>query len=245
MLIVISWLLFLAGLALAAWYLWIRGRGALRFWIRVVDQPERWILGRALPLDASQKDRQALLTDVNAAVRSLDQRATTVLREWDRETGKLFMGLLLKGPLEEVPAGLEQRHWEAKKVLRLSGMNRLDERGHIDLLEEYLKGKGMKINRARAMQLSGQSFSLYQWDVIEGALEASSLVKLEEGTFQLRDNLVLPIVGSVITAGLLGTGQPLLFAVGVLLVVFLSGACKFVFIHQRADEADEIHLQNY
>jgi len=38
------------------------------------------------------------------------------------------------------------------------------------------------------------AFSLYQWDLEEGskASELSSLMNLEEKTFQLRDNLVLP-----------------------------------------------------
>jgi len=36
-----------------------------------------------------------------------------------------------------------------------------------------------------------------------------------------------------------------MLVLGILLICFLSGACKFVFIHQMTDEADEIHLQNY
>lgn len=245
---ILFWLIFLFGLLLTAWYLWIRGRGSLRFWIRVVDQEEAWVLGAELPLDAPQSARQSLLTDVNAAVRSVDQHVNTVVRQWNHEKGTLWMGVRLRHSLEgEVPSGFEQKHWPAKKVLRLSGDNRLDERNHMELLKEYLGKEEVAIDRERPVQLSGQSFSLYQWDLKEGskAPEPSALMNLEEKTFQLRDNLVLPTIGSVTTLGLLGTGQPLLFAVGVLLVVFLSGACKFVFIHQRKDEADEIHLQNY
>ena len=36
-----------------------------------------------------------------------------------------------------------------------------------------------------------------------------------------------------------------LFAAGLLILIFLSGAYKFVFMHQLEDESQESHLQNY
>jgi|GEM_PF-4873278 len=246
MLTVASWLVLLLGLILSAWYFWIRSRGALQYWIRPFQQEKKWILGKVIPIDALPLLRQQLLTDVNAEVRSLDQRVTTVVRQWNRENGTLFMGVALRSPLEEdVPTGFELREWSPRQVVRLSGDNRFDESSEITALDRFLKKRGFKVKRDQPMRLSGQSFSFHQWEIEEGNVSASALARFEEWTFQLRDNLVLPIVGLIVTMGLLGTREPLLFAAGVCLIVFLSGACKFIFLHQRADEADEVHLQNY
>lgn len=66
-----------------------------------------------------------------------------------------------------------------------------------------------------------------------------------EKSQQLRNNLVIPLLALLLAITLIGTGQTFLFTLGIGLIIFLSGACKFVFIHQMTDEADELHLQNY
>ena len=66
-----------------------------------------------------------------------------------------------------------------------------------------------------------------------------------EGTYQLSNNLVIPLLATLVAVALIGTAQPLMLVLGIVLICLLSGACKFVFIHQMTDEADEIHLQNY
>ena len=70
-------------------------------------------------------------------------------------------------------------------------------------------------------------------------------VWIAEQTQQLRNILVIPLLATVQAIGLIGTREPILFVLGIGLICFLSGAGKFVFIHQMTDEADEIHLQNY
>lgn len=246
MLVFASWVVLCFGVLLSVWYFWIRSRGALRYWIRSYRQERKWLLGKNLPIDAPASVKQQLLTDVNAEVRSHEQRATTVVRQWDREKNTFFMGVALKQPLEgEISYGFECREWEPIHVVRLSGENRLDEKEPGEELDRYLLKHGLKVKREQPMRLSGQSFSLYQWEIQEEEVPLSQLSRFEEWTFQLRDNLVLPLVGLVVTLGLLGTRQALLFAAGVCFITFLSGACKFIFMHQRADEADEVHLQNY
>ena len=244
MVIITSWLVLLVGLSLSAWYFWIRSRGSLHYWIRGYDQGEKWLLGKTLPMSTSAAERRDLLSAVNAEVRTLDQRVTTVVRQWDHQAETLFLGVILREELVgAVPEGFELKKWEPKKVVRLSGDNRLDERSQSELLNDYLTRKGVSLVREKPMQLTGQSFALYQWEISDGTIESSS--EAEEGTFQLRDNFVLPVIGLIVTLGLLGTREPILFAMGVCLIVFLSGVCKFIFLPQRTDEADEVHLQNY
>lgn len=100
------------------------------------------------------------------------------------------------------------------------------------------------------MMISGQSFRLYQWNLLADDANAevsapSAWANTLEWLAQIRDNLSLPILLTIISIGLLGMRDPLLFAVGIGFIVLLSGACKFVLIHQNRDEADEVHLQNY
>ena len=156
------------------------------------------------------------------------------------------MGVILKKDLEgEPPEGFIVRNLPARRVLRLSGSNRMDERKQAEVLRQFLRKHDLAIDSRHPAQLSGQSFSLYQWDLKDGSLPPSRWSRFEEWTYQLKDNMVLALLGSVMALGLLGTQQIFLFAIGVFLITYLSGACKFMFLHQREDEAEEIHLQNY
>lgn len=86
-----------------------------------------------------------------------------------------------------------------------------------------------------------------QWDIEPSAKVSSpsGLSRLAESTYQLRNNLVIPLLATWIALALIGTAQPVMLVFGILLICFLFGACKFVFVHQMPNEADEIHLQNY
>ena len=126
-------------------------------------------------------------------------------------------------------------------------MNRRDEENEVDAAKRYAKKQKLVLDFANPIRLSGQSFSLYQWDVksAEVKRETSMLARWVEATYQLKNNVVVPVIATWVAVALMGTGQGLLLVIGILLICFLSGACKFVFIHQMTDEADEIHLQNY
>ncbi len=247
MLILISWLLLLIGLVAFTWFFVIRGRGALRYWIRTFEVAAQDVLGRTFTVDDKAGQGQ-FFTDGNAVVRSLDRRTNTVLRQWDREAGTVFLGLVLNAaPDDEVPEGYELRRLPSRQVVRLSGANRLDEESEVEAVKRYADQKGVTLDFNQPSRISGQSFSLYQWEASGATSEgASSLfARCAEATYQLRNNLVIPLLATWIAVALMGTAQPLLLVAGILLICFLSGACKFVFMHQMTDEADEVHLQNY
>ena len=242
----ICYFLALAGLVLLAWYLFLRARGDWRFWIRATVQPEALVLGQSLPFKATSDQIAAAIREASAAARSLDQRATTTVRQWDQERGTVFVGVSLREePGAPLPDGFQLQRQEAHPVLRISGQNRRDEDPRRVVLDEWFAKSAIEIDRQQETLLRGQSFELSQWPQTAGPEDHSTWSRLNERIFQLRDNLVLPIIGMLAATGLLGTKQPFLFALGILLIVFLSGVCKFVFIHQREDEAEEGHLQNY
>ncbi len=246
MLVIISWFGLLIGLAAFMWFFAIRARGSLRYWIRTVSVDQQWVLGKTFPTD-DKSAHQQFFTDGNAAVRSLDRRTNKVIRQWDNDAGAVFLGLVLnERPEDPIPDGYELREFPAGSLLRLSGTNRLDEAKELDAVKTYIEKKGLALDLNRPMRLSGQSFSLYQWAVAGEARESGSMIsRFAEATYQLRNNLVLPLLATWLAIALMGTAQPLLLVLGIVLICFLSGACKFVFIHQMTDEADEIHLQNY
>ena len=160
----------------------------------------------------------------------------------------IFLGLVFNVlPDEELPDGYELCHLPKRKVIRLSGTNRIDENSKMEAVKAFAKDNGFKLELEYWGRLSGQSFSLYQWDIERSTKIAppSGLSRLAESTYQLRNNLVIPLLATWIALALIGTAQPVMLVFGILLICFLSGACKFVFVHQMTDEADEIHLQNY
>ena len=243
----VSWILLLFGLALFGWYFVIRGRGSFRYWIRQFEVEEQVVLGNFFSID-DLEGQQQFFTDANGVVRSLGRRTSSVVREWSEGGERLFLGLVLNsGPDEEVPEGYELRVFKRREVVRLSGVNRRDEENEVDAAKRYAKKQKLVLDFANPIRLSGQSFSLYQWDVksAEVKRETSMLARWVEATYQLKNNVVVPVIATWVAVALMGTGQGLLLVIGILLICFLSGACKFVFIHQMTDEADEIHLQNY
>ena len=215
-------------------------------WIRTFHVERQWVVGKVY--QATDKDGIAqFFTDGNAVVRSLDRRTNKVVRRWDRNKGTVFLGLVLNAlPDDDVPEGYELREFKPRQVVRLSGANRLDEQEKVAALKEYAESRGLRPDLEFPVRLSGQSFSLYQWDLPEEKEGEDSLIsQWAEKTQQLRNNLVIPLLATVLALGLMGTREPILTVLGIGLICFLSGACKFVFIHQMTDEADEIHLQNY
>ena len=66
-----------------------------------------------------------------------------------------------------------------------------------------------------------------------------------ETIYEMRDILIYPILFTMIALIMCGTGSPWLFGIGIFTIILMSGACKFVFLHQREDITQESHLQNY
>jgi hypothetical protein len=103
MMILISYLGLLGLLALSAWIVWIRGRGALGFWTRPLTRREGWALGIEFGSDEAIGGDQARLAEVVALVRTLDRESGQVIRQWDRENGTRFIGLMLTRAPDERP----------------------------------------------------------------------------------------------------------------------------------------------
>ena len=130
---------------------------------------EQWVIGNTFDVDAWGAYEQ-FFTDTNAVVRSLDRRTNKVWRQWDRCSGKLFLGLVFNVlPDEELPDGYELCHLPKRKVIRLSGTNWIDENSKMEAVKAFAKDNGFKLELELELEywrrLSGQSFSLYQCDI--------------------------------------------------------------------------------
>ena len=86
----------------------------------------------------------------------------------------------------------------------------------VDPLREWSTDHALTPSRT-ACSLSAQSFQCWEWDLPaeQAARRTSPLHRLAEAFFEMR------------------------------IIILFSGACKFVFLHQREDATQESHLQNY
>jgi hypothetical protein len=134
-------------------------------------------------------------------------------------------------------------------VLRVSGSSKSHELTPTESLQKHPYARKYPVDMTRPMRLSGQSFYLYQWPILEEESqqlpEPNPLQKIMEATYQLRDILVFPIVLTILGLGLIGPRELILFPIGIVLIILISGAGKFVLLHQMKDESEEYHLQNY
>jgi len=239
------WLVLLFGLFLVVWVLGIKARGSFFHWIRPYRMKPCQVVGRTFPKNTSSEELSSFLFEANGFIRTNEQRSTVVMRQWDHEA-TLFVGLiLLKQSNIQSSLEYEVRQLPAQSTIRISGSGKTGNIDPIDSLKDFLGKNHYTAEMSKPSRLSGQSFHLYQWMISEELPKPSRLQELMEFTFQLRDILVFPILLTIVAIGLIGTQQIILFPIGIGLVILLSGAVKFVFLHQIADEAEEIHLQNY
>ena len=89
MMILMSYLCLLGLLVLSAWIVWIRGRGALGYWIRPLTRKEAWALGVELGSDDPIDRDQARLAEVVALVRTLDRESGHVIQAVGTGKGEL------------------------------------------------------------------------------------------------------------------------------------------------------------
>ena len=244
--IFLFWLILLFGFFLTAWTLAIKNRGSLHHWIRTIRTKPCQVVGRTFPAGTPQEKLSKFLIDANGFIRSNEQRSTTVIREWDHTAKTIFVGLVVQktGEFEETE-NYEIRELPPTSVIRVSGEARTSEITPTESLQKYLSKHPHQVDMTRPTRLSGQSFHLYQWPIAEKVPATGSLARLMETTFQLRDILVFPILLTIVAIGMIGTKQLMLFPLGIGLIILLSGAGKFVLLHQMKDESEEYHLQNY
>ena len=241
--IIAGWLMTVVGLVLTVWVVVQKTRGVLNSWVRVVNEDSKQVLGKSLPYDEDPDFGRGVLTELNAHLRNHQLESRRVLRVWDRKENESFIGLLLEKPLQD-SGDFELREIKAQSYLRVSGANARAEIAPVEAVKAFAEENLLQLREGRTERFSGQSFSVLQFP-LESEAEARPLTQLAEATQQLRDIAVFPVLLTIITIGLLLTKQPGLFALGIVSITFLSGACKFVFLHQRSDESQEVHLQNY
>jgi len=243
-----SWLFLLALLPLTAWILWIKGRSAITCWIRLHSHPERWLLSARANKDSSPKDINKLLRSVVEQARSLDWDAAQTLKRRDPETGEWSVGLLSTTfPLNQDTAeSFSFEKLPANTVLRLSGKPKDDDVTVQSSLRDWTERKELPIKRS-ATSLSAQSFQCWEWELEneDSVNRTSPLHRFAEFIFEMRIIVLIPLGMTILSLAMLGTGNTWLLAAGMFSFIFLSGACKFVFLHQREDATQESHLQNY
>ena len=244
--ILFFWLVLLIGLFLVIWVLGIKARGSFFHWVRPFRMAPYQVVGRTFPADTSIEVQRNFLFEANGFIRSNEQRSTVVMREWNHEANTLFVGLiLLKQSDIQSTKEYEVRQLPSQSTIRVSGSGKTNNITPVESLKNCLEKNDYTVELTKPTRLSGQSFHLYQWPLAEELPEPTRLQNLMEATFQLRDILVFPIILTIVAIGLIGTQQIILFPLGIGLIILLSGAVKFVFLHQIKDEAEEIHLQNY
>ncbi len=244
--ILFFWLVLLFGLFLIAWILGIKTRGTFYHWVRPYRTAPCQVVGKIFPKDTNSQALSNFLFEANGFIRSNEQRSTVVVRQWDHDADTLFIGLVLlkQSNIQSTPE-YEVRELPSQSTVRVSGSGKTNNLTPVESLQAYLEKKNLNAEITKPARLSGQSFHLYQWIITEEIPEPTRLEKYMEATFQMRDILVFPFVLTIIAIGLIGTQQNILFPIGIGLIILLSGAVKFVFLHQVEDEAEEIHLQNY
>lgn len=242
----ISYAMLFGLVILSTWIVWIRVRGGLGFWVRQVSRGESWAAGLTLDAGEPADEDRARLLEIAALVRSLDRESGVVVRGWDRRGGTRFVGLRMgQVPETPPPPPYELRHLPAAKVLRVSGRSNTDQESPAQAARKFAANRGIEADFDHPMRLSGQSFWVYEWQVERLKVGVNAREPWGERIFRTRDIMMFPVLLTAFSLALLGTGNWGLFAVGVVLLIFLSGACKFVFVYQQGDESQEEHLQNY
>lgn len=244
--ILFFWLILLLGLFLVAWVIGIKSLGCFYHWVRPFRTTPSQVVGKTFPAGTSIELQRKFLFEANGFVRSNELRSTVVMREWDHEAKTIFVGLiLLKCGDIKATDEYEVRELPAQSTLRISGSARTSDITPTESLKKYLTKHEHAVEMTKPVRLSGQSFHLYQWAIAEELPKPTWLQKIMETTLQFRDIFVFPILLTIVALGLIGTQQIILFPIGIGLIILLSGAVKFVFLHQIKDEAEEYHLQNY
>lgn len=245
----LSWLtLILVIIPLSAAILFIKNRSAIRTWIRTVQHPERWLLHTRLPASATQADIQKALRLVVTESKNAEWNASCAYKRRDPKNGDWMIGLVSnkKPQNNDTTANYSFSQLPATTVIRAScPANERNEHIHKDL-NDWSEKHGIKVT-PRALSLSSQSYQCWEWEAEKpNELPPPSIYgKFAERIFEMKDIALYPTLITAVAICLCGTGSFILVAIGVFTIILMSGAHKFVFMHQREDITQEEHLQNY
>ena len=222
---------------------WIKNRSSVQCWVRPHHQPDRWLLAASLPSKCDPKIQHSKLQNIVEQARNCEWDASCAYRGYDPVSGDLIIGLISDKKPRNPDDHLEFTLVPRGLVLRASGQPRDEGVTVRSKVEQWCKANSVSTT-AKVSSLSAQSFQCWEWP-IEGSTPPPHFIKgLAEKVFEMRDIAFYPLIVTPLTIAMLGTGSSWLFGAGIFSIILLSGAHKFVFLHQREDATQERHLQN-
>ena len=244
----LSWLAFFAIVPVTIAIFFIKNRSAVTPWIRTVQHPDRWLLTITPPKDSDHKQINVALQKVVNEARNTEWNASCTYKRRDHDTGEWIIGLISNTqPLEdEVAAPYSFSKIPSTQVIRISGQPRDEGDTVKSILHDWVVRTEIQHSPV-ASSLTAQSFQCWEWELTDPSMKTapSFFNRKAETIYEMRDILIYPILFTMIALIMCGTGSPWLFGIGIFTIILMSGACKFVFLHQREDITQESHLQNY
>ena len=228
--------------------LWIKHRSTISCWIRQHRHSERWLLSTTIAKKSSNTERHSTLRQVVEQTRNMEWDASCAYQKRDAQTGEWIVGLIANNkPLDtNVTEPFTLIQLPPCQVIRLSGQSRHEGASLKDELNRWGQKNGIELPNG-AYSLTAQSFQCHEWELTAENidLQPGFFARISEQIFEMRDIALYPIIFMIISAAMLGTGSSWFFGIGIFTMILMSGACKFVFLHQREDITQESHLQNY
>ena len=241
---IISWIALLAMLPIILMMFWIKNRSAVMCWVRPHQQPDRWLLSTRIPAGSSEEDERKKLQDIVEIARNCEWDASCAYRGRDHKMGQKIIGLISNSEPKNADTHTTFTHIPGRSVLRASGQPRDEGVSVKAKVTAWCKANSVTTS-TEVYSLTAQSFQCWEWPIENQQQPSSIISKMAEKVFELRDIAFYPIIVTPLTIAMLGTGSSWLFGIGIFSIILLSGAHKFVFLHQREDATQEPHLQNY
>ncbi|BDS05721.1 hypothetical protein NT6N_07610 [Oceaniferula spumae] len=241
---IVSWIAFLGLIPLIIAALWIKNRSSVQCWVRTVKQPERWLLTTVIDGDSEDNAQRTALQLLVEDARNCEWDAACAYRRRDQKNGQWIIGLISNNEPGITNGDTAFTRLPAGTYLRASGTPRDEGVTVKDKVNAWSQANAIPLG-SEVFSLTAQSFQCWEWPITGEAETPSWITRLIEKIFELRDIAFYPLIVTPLTIAMLGTGSSWLFGIGIFTVILLSGAHKFVFLHQREDATQERHLQNY
>ena len=241
---IISWIIFLGLIPLTIAALWIKNRSSVQCWVRLHRQPERWLLTTRISGDSDEKAQHVALQNIVVQSRNCEWDAACAYRRRDRKSGEWIIGLISNNEPGITDGDINFTQLPSTTVLRASGMPRDEGVTVLEKAKSWSDAKAIDL-KPEVYSLTAQSFQCWEWPLATEVDPPGWIARMIEKVFELRDIAFYPLIVTPLTIAMLGTGNSWLFGIGIFTVILLSGAHKFVFLHQREDATQERHLQNY
>ncbi len=241
---IISWITLITMLPVIIMMFWVKNRSAVQCWVRHHQQPDRWLLSVHIPADSNEEDEHKKLQEIVAIARNCEWNASSAYRGRNHLTGEKIIGLISNSEPKNTAKDITLTHIPGRSVLRASGQPRDEGLSVKAKVTRWCKANSVTTT-GEVYSLNAQSYQCWEWPIENKQPPSTTISKIVEKVFELRDIAFYPIILTPLTIAMIGTGSSWLFGIGIFSIILLSGAHKFVFLHQREDATQEQHLQNY